>query len=210
MTPAKPDDVSPATPDDVSPAEPDDVSPAEPDDVSPATPDDVSPADPNDIVLEGRRLSLRRARDEDRDALGAILSEPEVVRWWGPFDPDTAFDEIDASFAIVIDGRVAGWLLYAEEDWWQYPSVAFDIALSTAAEGRGYGREALRVAIRHFAARGHHRFTIDPSVDNERAIRSYAAVGFREVGVLRSYERRDDAWHDGLLMDLLADELVEG
>lgn len=171
----------------------------------------MAPADdPNDVTLHGERLSLRRARDDDRDALGAILAEPEVVRWWGPFDPRTAFDELDASFAIVVDGAVAGWLQYDEEDWWQYPSVGFDIALTTALRGHGYGREALRVAIRHFVARGHHRFTIDPAVDNERAIRSYAGVGFRAVGVLRAYERRDDAWHDGLLMDLLAGELVDG
>jgi aminoglycoside 6'-N-acetyltransferase len=210
VTPAEPEDVTPRSRACLAPGEAAELPPAHAGQPASGDAGDLAPADPNDVVLEGRRLSLRRARNEDRDALGAILSEPEVVRWWGPFDPDTAFDEIDASFAIVIDGRVAGWLLYAEEDWWQYPSVAFDIALSTAAQGRGYGREALRVAIRHFVARGHHRFTIDPSVDNERAIRSYAAVGFREVGVLRSYERRDDAWHDGLLMDLLADELVDG
>ena len=41
------------------------------------------------------------------------------------------------------------------------------------------------------------------------AIRCYAKVGFRPVGVLRRYERGlDGTWHDGLLMDLLADELV--
>ncbi|HEX2508373.1 MAG TPA: GNAT family protein [Miltoncostaeaceae bacterium] len=61
------------------------------------------------------------------------------------------------------------------------------------------------------AALGHHRFTIDPAVANERAIRSYAAVGFRPVGVMRAYERgRDGAWHDNLLMDLLAGELGPG
>ncbi|HEX4345348.1 MAG TPA: GNAT family protein [Solirubrobacteraceae bacterium] len=194
----------------MTPSKSEDATPRRENLVPPAEVGELAPADPNDVVLEGPRLSLRRARDEDRDALAAILSEPEVVRWWGPFDPQTAFDEIDASFAIVIDGAVAGWLPYTEEDWWQYPSVAFDIALSTAVQGRGYGREALRVAIAHFVARGHHRFTIDPSADNERAIRCYAGVGFREVGVLRAYERRDGAWHDGLLMDLLADELVEG
>jgi hypothetical protein len=43
-----------------------------------------------------------------------------------------------------------------------------------------------------------------PSVENERAIRSYAAVGFKPVGVLRSYGRNPEGgWHDGLLMDLI-------
>ncbi|MEA2220451.1 MAG: aminoglycoside 6-N-acetyltransferase [Solirubrobacteraceae bacterium] len=166
--------------------------------------------DPNAVTLEGARVLLRRARDDDRAALGAILREPEVARWWGPFDPETAFDELGSSFVVVVDGAVAGWLLFEEEDWWQYPHVSFDIALTTALHGRGYGREALRVAIRHFVGRGHHRFTIDPAADNARAIRTYASVGFKPVGVLRAYERREGAWHDGLLMDLLADELVGG
>jgi hypothetical protein len=49
---------------------------------------------------------------------------------------------------------------------------------------------------------GHHHFTIDPDVRRERAIRSYAAVAFKPVGVLRSYGRKPEAgWGDGLLMD---------
>jgi aminoglycoside 6'-N-acetyltransferase len=160
------------------------------------------------VTLSGERLLLRRAVAADRAALGSILSEPEVARWWGPFDAQTAFDELDSSFVVLVDGAVVGWLLFEEEDWWQYPHVSFDIALAGALHGQGYGREALRVAIRWFISRGHHRFTIDPAADNERAIRTYAALGFKPVGVLRAYERRDGEWHDGLLMDLLADELV--
>jgi aminoglycoside 6'-N-acetyltransferase len=166
--------------------------------------------DPNAVTLEGARLLLRRAEEDDRAALGAILAEPEVARWWGPYDPDSAFDELETSFVIVVGGVVAGWLLFEEERWWQYPSVSFDIALATDVQGRGYGREALRLAIGHFIGRGHHRFSIDPAVDNERAIHTYAAVGFKPVGVLRSNERRDGAWHDGLLMDLLAGEFIDG
>jgi aminoglycoside 6'-N-acetyltransferase len=168
-----------------------------------------APSDPdrNQVTLHGERLLLRRAQETDRAALAAILCEPEVVRWWGPYDPGTALDELDASFVIVVDDTVAGWLLFEEETWWQYPQVSFDIALTTRLQGMGYGQETLRVAIEHFVAQGHHRFQIDPAVDNERAIRTYTAVGFRPVGVLRQYERRDGAWHDGLLMDLLADEL---
>jgi aminoglycoside 6'-N-acetyltransferase len=57
--------------------------------------------------------------------------------------------------------------------------------------------------------RGHHRLTIDPNVANEHAIRAYAKVGFRPVGVMRSYEKNaDGTWHDNLLMDLLAGELT--
>ena len=49
---------------------------------------------------------------------------------------------------------------------------------------------------------------IDPAVDNAGAIRSYEKAGFRQVGVMRAYERDvgGDGWHDGLLMELIADQ----
>jgi len=88
--------------------------------------------------------------------------------------------------------------------------VAFDIVLATRFHGRGLGAEALRIAIRRMIARGHHRFTIDPTVSNVAAIKSYASVGFRPVGILRESERNPDGgWRDALLMELLADQLIE-
>ena len=88
------------------------------------------------------------------------------------------------------------------------PTARTTVALTTAIHGRGYGSEALRLAIGHFVTRGHHRFTIDPAADNERAIRCYRAVGFQPVGVMRAYERAaDGGWRDGLLMDLLSEDL---
>ena len=57
--------------------------------------------------------------------------------------------------------------------------------------------------------RGHHRITIDPAAENTHAIAAYAKLGFRPVGVMRSYQRMTDGrWVDALLMDLLAEELV--
>ena len=75
----------------------------------------------------------------------------------------------------------------------------------------GDGTEAVALLARYlFEERGHHRITIDPAAHNERAIRSYAKVGFRPVGVMRRYERGPDGtFHDGLLMDLLRDELTQ-
>ena len=53
---------------------------------------------------------------------------------------------------------------------------------------------------------------IDPAADNEPAIRCYAAVCFQPVGIMRRYERDAGGagWHDGLLMDLLVEELDGG
>jgi aminoglycoside 6'-N-acetyltransferase len=84
-----------------------------------------------------------------------------------------------------------------------------DIFLTTTRQDQGLGRDAIRTLARYLIdERGHHRLSIDPAADNLRAIRAYEAVGFRRVGVLRRYERGPDGtWHDGVLMDLLAEEL---
>ena len=78
--------------------------------------------------------------------------------------------------------------------------------------GRGVGPDAVRTLARFlFDVRGHHRLVIDPAADNAAAIRAYEKVGFRAGGVMRAYERIDDGpWHDCLLMDLLAGELLDG
>jgi aminoglycoside 6'-N-acetyltransferase len=78
------------------------------------------------------------------------------------------------------------------------------------AQDRGLGTDAVRTVARWLVeARGHHRLTIDPAAHNARAIAAYSKVGFRPVGLMRRYEGDlDGSWHDGLLMDLLADELT--
>jgi aminoglycoside 6'-N-acetyltransferase len=105
---------------------------------------------------------------------------------------------------------VVGLIQYAEENEPDYRHAGIDIFLDPAWHGRGLGADALRTVARYlFDVRGHHRLTIDPAASNERAIRSYRRVGFRPVGVMRRYERGPDGtWHDGLLMDLLVEELT--
>jgi aminoglycoside 6'-N-acetyltransferase len=118
-------------------------------------------------------------------------------------------DDESETYAIEVGGEFAGVLLISEEREPDYRHAALDISLRTALHDRGLGREALRVAIDHLAGeRGHHRFTIDPAADNARAIRCYAAVGFRPVGTLRRYWRAPGGeWRDAVLMDLLAADL---
>jgi aminoglycoside 6'-N-acetyltransferase len=158
-------------------------------------------------TLRGERLLLRPAGAEDVESLLEILTEPEVARWWGSYDIARVREELPGTYAIVIEDALAGWLHVHGERGEHFPSVALDILLGTKLHGRGHGREALKLAIDHFIKSGHHRFTIDPAVDNERAIRSYKALGFKGVGVMRAYERTPDgSWRDGLLMDLLASE----
>jgi aminoglycoside 6'-N-acetyltransferase len=164
-------------------------------------------------VLESDRLTLRPATEADVNALAKIIASPGVNDWWGLLgDAERQRSDIlndGAAFVIDVRGRTAGWLGVTEELTPEYRHAGLDIVLGSDFQDRGLGSEALRAAIRWLIdVRGHHRITIDPAAANERAIRAYAAVGFRRVGVLRRYELGPDGlWRDGVLMELLADEL---
>ncbi len=166
--------------------------------------------------LRGERVVLRPLQAEDVPALLAIQAQPGVARWWGDpdgekYDRKVAGTEGVTAFAIEVDGQVAGLIQYHEEDDERYRSAGIDLYVGEEHQGQGIGTDAIRVMVRHLIEeRGHHRLTIDPAAENTAAIRAYEKVGFRRVGVMRRYERDfdGDGWHDGLLMDLLADELA--
>jgi aminoglycoside 6'-N-acetyltransferase len=173
-------------------------------------------AAPDDPVLTGSIVSLRPVTAQDVPALAAVREKPEVrARWNGPDDVRAEILESIADaelhyLAIVLDGRIVGAIQWQGEEEPDYRHASIDIYVDPAAHGRGVGTDAVRTLATHLVdAHRYHRLTIDPAADNAPAIRCYAKVGFKPVGVMRQYERGPDGtWHDGLLMDLLASELV--
>ena len=164
-------------------------------------------------ILRAGRVTLRPIGEGEVDELAAMLTRAGVREWWGSLDDAEHTREglvnNGAAFAIEVDGALAGWLGYNEETDPDHRYASLDIFLAPEYQGRRLGSAALRLAAEWlFEQRGHHRLTIDPACENVRAIRAYAAVGFRPVGAMRCYERgADGRWHDNLLMDLLRSEL---
>jgi aminoglycoside 6'-N-acetyltransferase len=164
-------------------------------------------------VITGRSVVLRPAQTSDHRRFREILATPEVTRWWGDPDKEAADacapeDDI-RSYAVEYEGTVVGIIQSCEEPTPAYRSAGIDIAVHPRWHRRGIGADAIHTLARHLLdTDGHHRLTIDPDTDNEPAIRLYRSLGFRPVGVMRHYERRQDgSFHDGLLMDLLPEEL---
>lgn len=166
-------------------------------------------------MLRGGAVLLKPVTAAHVAELKRILATPEVRKRWRDEDasPGWPFDDVSAArFAIIADGELVGMVQYGEEDEPDYRHASIDIFLDPGVHRRGIGRDAVRTLARHlFHERGHHRISIDPAADNLAAIRCYEAVGFKPVGVMRRYEKDagGDGWHDALLMDLLADELVD-
>ncbi|MDI5939276.1 MULTISPECIES: GNAT family N-acetyltransferase [unclassified Micromonospora] len=168
-------------------------------------------------MLRGRAVTLRPVTADDVPALAAIRATPEVRRWWRGGDnlteavrADLGDDDLTV-YAVEHDGRVVGAIQWYADDDPDYRHASLDVFLDPAVRGAGLGGDAIRTLARHLIdVHGHHRLTIDPAAANTAAIRAYAKVGFRPVGVLRRYERGEDGrWHDGLLMDLLAEDLAD-
>ena len=166
-------------------------------------------------MLRGNQVCLRPITADDMPALTEFFAIPEVAEWW-PGENEVRLrarlDEEDEGVGMVIEleGRIIGFIQYFEETDPDYRHAMIDITLHPDWCNRGLGTDALRTLARHlFEDLGHHRIMIDPAVVNARAIASYRKVGFRDVGVMRRYERGNDGnWRDSLLMDLLAEELV--
>lgn len=161
-------------------------------------------------------MVLRRPTRDDASLLAAILAEPDVGRWWPAMDIERVRRELiepredEEPWIIERDGRVVGYIQSWEEDDPDFRHAGIDLFLASSVHGQGLGPDAIAtLATDLIDRRGHHRLTIDPAAANERAIAAYRKVGFRPVGVLRAYQRtRDGRWEDGLLMELLADELI--
>ena len=165
-------------------------------------------------VLAGDGFDLRPPRPgEVARVVEAITSDPVASAWWGA-DPAVVmrwFEEDDVDVLLVCtDDGPAGIITYTEVNDPDYRSAGIDIGLLSDRIGRGMGSAALRLLARWlFEERGHHRLTIDPAVANERAVRAYEKVGFKRIGVARQYERGNDGtYHDNLLMDMLAGEVL--
>ena len=157
-------------------------------------------------MIAGERVTLRPLEPADVEPLNAIIAEPEVRRWWGT---DPTVDDQDA-FTIVVGGEIAGWLGWYEETDPDYRHGGLDIFLAPRFHGQGLGREALWLGAQladhregpppdhHRPGRGQRARDRDLRVDRVQAGRASCA----------RYERGPEGdWHDGLLMDLLAEEL---
>jgi aminoglycoside 6'-N-acetyltransferase len=166
-----------------------------------------------DDVLTGRRVRLRPVRPGDEETLNKIFSDPAVAQWWA--DPSQSVnnamkpEESESCFIAEVGDDTVGFIQCTEETDPMYEHASIDIAVHSDWQGKGLGPDAIWTLAHYLInARGHHRLTIDPAANNTRAISAYERVGFKRVGIMRKYERgQDGTWHDGLLMELLAEEL---
>jgi aminoglycoside 6'-N-acetyltransferase len=154
--------------------------------------------------LRGEIVVLRPLRFDDAEALRAIRREPAVHEWWDELEDEFPFEEPESTrFTIWVGNRIAGMIQYGEESEPNYRHAWIDVFVATAHQGQGVGTDAVRTMTRYLVGElRHHRVTIDPTLENKAAIRTYEKAGFEPVGILRMAERSPlGVWRDALFME---------
>ena len=155
------------------------------------------------------RLRLRPARPEDLNAIHAVLSDREAMRWWStpPHDDieqsrawlnvmiaNTAAGAAD--FVVEHEGRVIG-----KAGCWKAPDVGY--ILHPDVWGRGFAREALSAVIDHvFAATDLDALNADVDPNNAASIRLLERLGFVRTGEAKATWHIGGQWMDSLYYGL--------
>ncbi|GAA1195925.1 RimJ/RimL family protein N-acetyltransferase [Kitasatospora gansuensis] len=177
-------------------------------------------------MFEGKLVRLRALRAEDAEHHLRWRNDPEVVRLAAAGDPcfgpvtaeavGLGFDTMlrltpreSAVFTVedLTDGRVIGMADYRDLDPYG-GSATLGVTIGEREYwGRGHGSEALALVVDHlFGTYGPHRLELDTWSGNERAVRAFTRLGFREEGRRRSAVLVAGERYDRVLFGLLREE----
>jgi len=176
-------------------------------------------------MLKSKRILLRGVRREDLSRLWEFGNDPEIIvsgdaeppipmsldRMQAEFDQNAAKGGRDGTwFAIEVDGLVIGQCGLFNFNKFHGVSHGCELGIVIGDKSywdHGYGREAVNLlldyAFRYWNA---HRVGLETSSANQRAVRCYAACGFREEGRLRQAEWQNGQYVDTILMGILREE----
>lgn len=168
--------------------------------------------------LHGDRVTLRRPRGSDVDDCLAIGRHKEIIECYGgTFDPSAPFTREHAERAIAfIENQPWAWVIDIDGfvGHLRFHNMAALDRRATLAIGidnpvflgKGYGTEAIRLALSHAFESGLHRVSLRVLAHNARAISAYRKCGFREEGREREAAFVNGAWQDDIIMGLLCHE----
>ena len=161
------------------------------------------------ILIEGRRLRLRRAELSDLDYIMKLQAAPENLKFIVPFDEDyhreifSSVDKLDVIIEEVETGERVGYFMLRELD---TPCVEYTHVI-VEKKGIGYGREALNLLLKWtFEQKNFHRVWIDCKEYNSVALHLYESSGFVREGILREIILTNGEWENLIVLGMLERE----
>ena len=166
------------------------------------------------ILIEGRRLRLRRANEADLKYIIALEYDPENLKFIVPFDEDFHSEVIRSDNSekmdviieeIETETRVGYFLLQGlntHEIEWTHVIVG--------KKGLGYGRESLNLLMKwSFEIKKFHRGWLDCKDYNKVAIRLYESSGLKREGLLRETLLTNGVYENLIIFGILDREFLK-
>ncbi len=171
-------------------------------------------------MIEGRRIILRGREDEDATIFHRWFNDPEITRFLGNPFPALTMNQQRAiiqqfndnanrrTYSIVLkDGMLIGNCEMRMFDWTARTCEVGLVIGEKQYWGQGYGGEALELMLRiAFDGLNLHKVWLTCAAYNERGLRAYRRVGFREDGRLRDDRFIDGSYYDTVVMSILEHE----
>ncbi|PZD96875.1 GNAT family N-acetyltransferase [Paenibacillus sambharensis] len=163
-----------------------------------------------DVLTASDRITLRRTEPDDLFQVLYIERDPAhtpFISQWTREQHIEALSDPDALHLIIedADGSLAGYLIVNGLHDPNRSACLTRIALK--AQGKGYGKEAIRLIVEWlFANTSVHRIWLDVKDFNLRARNVYRSSGFTVEGTLRDSVLRDDKYESLIIMSILRTE----
>ena len=165
----------------------------------------------NEILIEGKRLRLRRANMTDLNYIMTLQYAPENLKFIVPFDKDYHSEIINSDGSEKLDviieeldtGQAVGYFMLRTMD---KPCIEFTHVI-IGRKRLGYGREALKLLLKwSFEIKDFHRVWIDCKDYNKIALRLYESLGFVREGFLREILLTDGVYENLIVLGMLDNE----
>ena len=174
-------------------------------------------------LFRGRLVRLAAPRQEDAATLAlwshdagylravdTDYARPRGPEAFAPADGAGAANAVEFRLRTLEDDRLIGFVALHSIEWNNRAGLLSIGIGEPDYRGKGYGSEALRLALRYaFDELNLERVGLDVIANNPAAIRAYQRAGFRQEGVLRSAVLRDGQRHDRIVMGILRDEWLD-
>ncbi|MGE5578884.1 MAG: GNAT family N-acetyltransferase [Bacillota bacterium] len=176
-------------------------------------------------MLRGEKVNLRAIELTDLDNVMAWINDPEVTRHllvglWplsrgaeAQWIERRAKDADPTDKALVIetkDGVYLGGIGLHRIDFASGTAEAGIVIGRKDYWGKGYGTDALRVLLKHaFENLRLRKVYLSVFGSNMRAQKSYAKLGFREVGRLKAHTLKQGQYEDVIYMEVFREEFEQ-
>ncbi|GIN73775.1 aminoglycoside N(6')-acetyltransferase [Bacillus sp. J14TS2] len=170
--------------------------------------------------LEGKRIYLRPIENEDLDLFyttlwdkegrkltgtQTVFSRSNVQKWFESISSDNS--RIDLIICLQDNNQTIGEMAMLNIDNQNRNAVVRISIFDREFLGDGYGTEAMSLLLSFgFDILNLHRVGLDVYSFNQRAIKSYKKLGFKQEGIIRDELFYDGEYHDSIIMGILKSE----